>query len=136
MSQEVIPIRVGEITLLSKHLVLIKHNFGESIRLQDVEEQIECTRKLAKDNDYVVILDGGEVLDIEDDAMNLAARHVDDQWKAFALIIRSLSDRLFANYYLFFKKPVRPTQAFTTLPGAEKWLKQYVPIDGTIDYNL
>lgn len=136
MSKEVIPIRVGEAILLSKHLVLVKHNFGEIIKLEDVQEQISVSQKLANGHDFVVILDGGEALDIEDEAMNLAARYENEKWKAFAIIIRSLSDRLFANYYLFFKKPVRPTQVFTTPTGAEKWLKQYVPIDVPVEYEL
>ena len=65
-----------------------------------------------------------------------AAKYENKKCLAFAIIVRSISERLFANYYLKFKKPVRPTKVFTTPAGAEKWLKQFIAIDAPLKYEI
>lgn len=55
---------------------------------------------------------------------------------SIAIIVRSISERLFANYYLKFKKPVRPTKVFTNPKVAEEWLGQFVKIEEPLNYDL
>lgn len=106
------------------------------LELGDVKEQIAASEQLSGGTDYAVILDGGLTLDVSDEAMTFAARYQNKKWIAFAIIVRSLSERLFANYYLRFKKPVRPTKVFTTPASAEKWLKRFVKIDAPLKYEI
>ena len=136
MKQTVIPIKNGEVILFSEQIVLVKHTVDHKITLMDVKEQIEAAVKISGDKDFVAILDGALMLDIEEEAMTYAARYKYKRWKAMALIVRSISERLFANYYLQFRKPARPTKAFTTPAGAEKWLKQFVKIDTPLKYGV
>jgi hypothetical protein len=136
MEQEILSIKMGEVILLSKHVVLVKHTHGDVLTLEDMMDAVQYSSQLSKGNDYVLILDGLLAPDVEDNAMNFIANHLNDQWKAFAIIVRNLSDKLLANYYLFFIKPSRPTKAFATIQEAEKWLKEYVEIDSPIQYSI
>jgi hypothetical protein len=134
--ENIIPVRIGEVILYSKALVLVKLMPDNEIGVEDVKEQIVAAEKLTKGSRFVVVLDGGLTLDVKDGAMTYAAKHQNEKWLAFAIIVRSLSERLFANYYLRFKKPIRPTKVFTTPKGAEEWLKQFTPIDIPLNYKI
>jgi hypothetical protein len=134
--RKVIPVRIGEVILYSKGLVIVKLKPDHLIEVEDVKEHLEAAIKLTKGSDFVTILDGGLTLDVSDQAMNYAAKHENKKWLAFAIIVRSISERLFANYYLKFKRPIRPTKVFTTPRGAEEWLKQFVPIEKPLKYEV
>ena len=136
MKQKRISIRIGDVILFSEQLVLVKLKGDHEITLEDVKEQIDAAVKITVGKDFAAVLDGGLTLDVQDAAMTYAARFKNDNWKAFAIIVRSISERLFANYYLMFKKPVRPTRVFTTPAGAEKWLKQFVKMDVPLNYEV
>ena len=45
---------------------------------------------------------------------------------ADAFVINSLPQRIIANFYRKFNKPVRPTKVFDNVDEAIKWLKNYV----------
>ncbi len=134
--QENIRIRIGEVILYSEQLVLVKLIHDHEITLDDVKEQIDAALAISGNQDFAVILDGGLTLDVTDEAMSYAARFKNERWKAFAIIVRSISERLFANYYLMFKKPIRPTKVFTTPAGAEKWLKEYIKMEVPLKYEI
>ena len=136
MEKKKIPIRIGDVVLFSEQLVLVKLKGDHTLMLDDVKEQIDAALKLTDGKDFAAIMDGGLTLDVEDAAMTYAARFKNDNWKAFAIVVRSISERLFANYYLMFKKPVRPTKVFTSPSGAEKWLKQFVEIEKPLNYEI
>jgi|CXWL01.1.fsa_nt_gi hypothetical protein len=131
-----IPVRIGEVILYSKGVVLVKLIEDHKIEIEDVKEHIAAALKLTIGSDFVVILDGGVTLDVSDKAMNFAAKFENKEWLAFAIVVRSISERLFANYYLKFKKPTRPTKAFTTPKGAEEWLSQFMPFDVPLKYEI
>lgn len=134
--KKTIPVRIGEVILYDKGVVLVKLKADHEIELEDVKEHIEAAEKLTKGAEFVTILDGGITLDVSEKAMNYAAKLENKKWLAFAIIVRSISERLFANYYLKFKKPMRPTKVFTTPRGAEEWLKQFIPVKKPIKYNI
>ncbi len=136
MKKKVIPVRIGEVILYSKGLVIVKLNSDHTIELDDVKEHIEASLELTEGSDFVTILDGGLTLDVSEAAMTYAAKLENKKWLAFAIIVRSISERLFANYFLKFKRPVRPTKVFTTPKGAEEWLRQFITIDGPVKYRV
>lgn len=45
--------------------------------------------------------------------------------KAGAFVIKSMAQKLLANFYLKINTPERPTKFFNNKEEAEKWLKQY-----------
>ncbi len=134
--QKSIVVRLGEVILYSKRLVLVKLQNDHEIEIDDVKEFVTSALKLTENSDFAVILDGGLTLDVSEAAMNYAAKYENKKWLAFAIVVRSISERLFANYYLKFKKPVRPTKVFTTPHGAAEWLSQYIVIDGPVNYTV
>jgi hypothetical protein len=46
--------------------------------------------------------------------------------KAEAIVIQSFSQKMVANFYLRFNKPVVPTRVFNQVAPALEWLKKYV----------
>ena len=122
-------VRNGEVILCSSGFVLAKLKEDNEIELRDAKEMITACEKLAGGDDFVAMLDGGVSLDIGEDAMLYCAKYKNDQWKAFAIIVRTISERIFANYYLKFKRPARPTKVFTSTDKAIDWLKEYVPFE-------
>ena len=136
MEHKSISIRLGEVVLLSPQIVLVRLKNDHEITLEDVKEQIDASLKITNGEKFVAVLDGGLTLDVSDEAMTYAARYKDERWLAFAIIVRSISERLFANYYLMFKKPVRPTKAFNTPNGAEKWISEYVKVESPLKYEI
>lgn len=134
--KNIIPVRIGEVILYSKGLVLVKLNSDHEISVEDVKEHVAAAERLTKGSDFVCILDGGLTLDVSEAAMTYAAKHDNKKWLAFAIVVRSISERLFANYYLRFKRPIRPTKVFTTPKGAEEWLKKYILIEKPVKYEI
>ena len=131
-----IPVRIGEVILYAPGLVIVKLIHDNEINVEDVKEHIEASLKLTRGSDFVVILDGGLTLDVQEAAMTYAAKYENKKWKAFAIVVRSISERLFANYYLKFKNPIRPTRVFTTPKGAAEWLGQFIPINISVRYSI
>ena len=134
--QKIIPVRIGEVILYCKGLVLVKLIHDHEIELKDVKEHVEAAVTLTKGSEFVAILDGGLTLDVAEEAMTYVAKHENKKWLAFAIVVRSISERLFANYYLRFKRPVRPTKVFTSPKAAEEWLKQFIPIEKPVKYEI
>ena len=134
--QRSMPVRLGEVTLFAKGLILIKLREDHEIDLEDVKEFVEVSLTLTNGDAFAVILDGGLTIDVSEEAMNYAARYENKKWLAFAIIVRSIAERLFANYYLKFKRPIRHTKVFTTPNGAEEWLKQFIRIDVPLKYSI
>ena len=123
---QIIPVRYGEVILCSKGFVLAKLTDDNKIQLQDAKEMIACGEELTGGDHFVTMIDGGLTLDIDEDAMLYSAKYKNDNWKAFAIVVRTISERIFANYYLKFKKPVRPTKVFSSPEKAIEWLKGYL----------
>ena len=136
MSRKKIKVRIGEVILFYDQLVIVKLGNDHEITLEDVQEQIEAARLITGEKEFVAILDGGNTIDVKEDAMSYIARFQEGRWLALAIVVRSISERLFANYYLMFKKPIRPTRVFTTPAGAVKWLKQFIKIEGPVEYDV
>lgn len=122
---KIIPVRIGDVILCSKGFVLIKLVDDNEIGLADVEDMIAASLQLTEGGDYVAMLDGGLTMDISEEAMRYAAKYQSAQWKAFAIVVRTFSERILANYYLKFKKPIRATQVFTNPKRAIEWLGEY-----------
>lgn len=126
---QIVPIRHGEVVLCSKSFILIKLREDNEILLSDVKEMIKLCVQFGENKPYGVMLDGGTTLDIDERGMTYCARYLDDNWKSFAIVVRSLSDRIFANYYLKFKKPIRPTEIFSNSDKATLWMKQFLSFE-------
>ena len=122
---KIISLRIAELILCSKGFVLAKQNEEHQIELADVREQIAAAEKITEGGDYVSMMDGGLTLDVTEEAMTYVARFQSERWKAFAIVVRSISERILANYFIRFKKPVRPTKVFTNPERAVEWLREY-----------
>jgi len=122
---KIISVRIAEMVLCSKGFVLAKQNEEHVIELKDVQEQIAAAEKMTEGGDYVSMMDGGLTMDVTDEAMTYVAKFKSARWKAFAIVARSFSERILAGYFIKFKKPIRPTQVFTSPEKAIAWLREH-----------
>ena len=136
MKRKSVKVRIGEVILLTPNIVLCKRADDHSITFDDAKEMIDLSCQLTGERDFAVILDGGPLLDVDERSMNYASKFDEKRWKAFAIIVRTITERLFANYYLVFKKPGRPTKIFTSQKEAEKWLAEILKDEVKLDYKL
>ena len=88
--QKSIVVRLGEVILYSKRLVLVKLQNDHEIEIDDVKEFVTSALKLTENSDFAVILDGGLTLDVSEAAMNYAAKYENKKWLAFAIVVRSI----------------------------------------------
>lgn len=125
-SHKTILVRNGEVILCSTGFVLVKLKEDHEIELRDAKEMISACEEICGNGEFVTMLDGGVSIDIGEDAMLYCAKYKKDEWKAFAIIVRTISERIFANYYLKFKKPIRPTKIFSSPDKGIEWLQGFV----------
>ena len=77
-------------------------------------------------NKYLVLIEAGHRTEVEDDIKELSASKSGNHYTiADAIVVKSLSQRLIANLYLRFNKPVKPTRIFSDAESAAFWLMSF-----------
>ncbi len=131
-----ISLESGEVILCNKGFVLVRLNGDREIDLEEVKKQVEAGVKLTNGDDYVAMFDAGGTIDVNEEGMTYAANYKNNNWKAFAIVVRSISERILANYFIRFKKPVRPTKVFTNPERAIEWLSEHLKFEKPKDELL
>lgn len=98
------------------------------LTVQDVIDHRAIASQLVNGKPHCVLAIPGKHTQATDDARQFAAENRAAQRIAEAVVIRSLSVRLMANFYLKFQKPFTPTRIFTTQDEAMKWLQSLLPL--------
>jgi len=92
--------------------------------VKDVWEAKKINTELSKGKPYAYLGVLGEFSEITDVAKELmASKEIIGKTIAKALLIKSLSDRLLANFYLKISKPALKTRVFTSREKALVWLR-------------
>ena len=75
---------------------------------------------------YLNLIESGIKTEVEDDMRYAAASKAENKYTiADAIIVKSLSQRIIANFYLRFNKPVKPTKIFSDREEAAFWLMSF-----------
>lgn len=107
---------------------IIHYTYLPNSEVDEVEHQINYNAVIdlvGKDKKYPVIIDGDEFVNVTAEARKLI-RTLEPliPITARALIIKSLSHRILANFYIQFHKPIVPTKIFTNYEDAFLYLKK------------
>lgn len=95
--------------------------------LSDLKEINEALTTLAGGKRKLLLVIANEFSDIDKDSREYMATDESTQHSiAEAYVIKSLSQKIIANFYLRINKPKVPTMIFTNLSSAEKWLKSFL----------
>jgi archaellum biogenesis ATPase FlaH len=97
----------------------------ELLQTKDLQEIRQWVRSLS-DSRYLVLIETGHRTEVEDDIREISAsKSGDDFTIADAIVVKSLSQRIIANFYLRFNKPVKPTRIFSEAESAAFWLMSF-----------
>jgi hypothetical protein len=92
---------------------------------KDLEDSRKWTLSVGG-GQYLNLIEAGIKTEVEDDMRYAAASTVENKFTiADAIIVKSLSQRIIANFYLRFNKPVKPTKIFSDREEAAFWLMSF-----------
>jgi hypothetical protein len=113
----------SRVQLLDSNLVKVDI-FGDIIDLAEAREMNEAIGMLCSNGRTLVLLTAKPECKFTPGAMKFSSSQEGLQYTiADAIVVRSLGQRLTANFYLRINKPRRPTRIFSTEREAIRWLR-------------
>lgn len=104
-------------------LLIITLVDDSELSVDDIRMQRETAFSFHKGEPHVVLAIAGQRTTASEEARKFASTHIPKGRIAEAVLIRSLSVRILANFYLKFHKPDVPTRMFDRRENAMTWLK-------------
>ena len=101
-------------------------NSGAEIELSDAALIVEAMGKLGKGLKFPVLIDAGEFTSIDKEVRIFSANEESNLYTlADAIAYCSFAQKLIADFYIKYNKPIVPTKAFPTKEEAMKWLQTF-----------
>lgn len=95
------------------------------VGIEDVKMIVAAQRKLSGEKMPVLAI-CAEFASTNSDVMRYISKNENFPYsKAGAFVIKSMAQKLLANFYLKINVPQRPTKFFNSKEEAEKWLQQF-----------
>jgi len=117
--------RSAYISLEDEIILVARMKEGVDIDVDHILENFEAMAQFNPINDFPILLDAGNHMNITKEARELAAsKGLAPNRSAMAIMVPSISIRLLGNFYIKVNKPARPTQLFTNRELAIQWLKE------------
>jgi hypothetical protein len=92
--------------------------------LEETKEVHSKVTELNGEQPILILHVLGKHTSADDDSRKfLASKAGNQQRKAFAFVLQSLSQRIIANFYIKMNRPEKPTHFFNSQQEAEKWLR-------------
>lgn len=102
------------------------HNYT----LQNLKDINAAQKKINNGVRRPLLVVGATYANVDGDAREyMASVESTKHSSAEAFVIRSLGQRILANFYLKVNKPEAPTRFFNDIKSAEDWLHTYLPSD-------
>jgi len=112
----------------SEGILWVIHKDGVEMGIIEAAEHAEACCKLCRGNQTRMVIDArAKTVFVTDEARNYLAHHEDiiKVRKAHAIIVDSIPNRLLANFYFRFNKPIGPGKVFNSEKAAISWLRKY-----------
>ena len=107
---------------------ILNINFKEDadVKLENAKENLKARKAFQKEEKVKVLSDVSNVWNISKDARAFfATKQVTDLNIAMAMIAKSFSSKILANFFMKFNKPATPTKMFNSKEKALAWLSQF-----------
>ena len=120
--------RTAEISYDELTRILKVKIIGNSeIGLADALQNYEATKKLTKEDRFLVLVDGRVPLSVSREARAYSAQARNNEGRiAEAFIVTSTANKLLANFYINVNKPKIPTRCFSNEEDAVQWLEGFL----------
>jgi hypothetical protein len=121
-------VNCGVIRLGDDGIMYMYMREGYTVEVEDLKELVKITGELGGGKKYPNLIKGGIYTSISSEARAYSATTESNLFTlADAFVIRSMAQKLLANFYLKFDKPVSPTRFFDAEKEAIAWLKTFLP---------
>lgn len=125
-----IDLEKATVSLLDEHIIHIHIKSGREIELSDAVYIVEAMGKLGNGKKYPILIDAGSFSSIDKEARVFSAAAESNLYTvADAIAYYNLAQKLLADFYVKYNKPVIPTRTFPNKQEAITWLK-------TFTYNI
>ncbi|MFZ5552197.1 MAG: hypothetical protein ACOZCO_03705 [Bacteroidota bacterium] len=105
------------------HIIFKK---DQSIDLEDFFAGLELIKKVGKGKKFLYLYDPEENSDVTPELRKYVSSDNANKYTiADAILVNRLSQKIIANFYLKFHKPIMPTAVFLHKKEAIKWLKTF-----------
>jgi hypothetical protein len=116
------------VSMLKEGILYLHLKAGSEIELADAVLAIEAMGKLGGGKKYPVLIDAGEFASVDKEVRIFSASPESNIYTvADAIAYISVAQKLIADFYIKYNKPVVPTKAFPTKNEAMSWLKTFLP---------
>lgn len=127
---KVIDLEKVQISLVEEGIVVNHIKLGKLIEASDVYEIRNVNLDLVKHQPYGVLVESDELTSFSKEARILAAsEEIACHSAAKALFIKSLGQRIIANFYLQLNKPFVKTRVFEDKEEACEWIRKEVNLE-------
>lgn len=107
------------------NIVYVRMKEDSDVTIQSMKEQYKAQAQLVKDEEYAVLVDGTNNVNVPPATREFMAKHSPANRKATAIITnQNLATLLIANFYVRFNRPAVPTRLFKNETVAVHWLKK------------
>lgn len=94
---------------------------------EDVNDVLDVVAEIGEGRSFPNLVTIETFVEISKEAKILSASDEGNRYTlADAFVLKSISLKLFGNFYLTINKPVKPTRLFTDPDSAIKWLKTFM----------
>lgn len=113
----------ARVQLYEPTLVRIEIFSGTIIGLKESRSMNDAVGTLSGGKECLVLIVADEFAQFDSDSSDFSASEEGQRYTtADALVVKSLSQKILANFYLKFNKPAKPTRIFTNEAEAIAWL--------------
>ena len=122
-----IQLKKSIVSLIDGCILHIYLKAGSEIELADAGLIVEAMGKLSGGKKMPVLIDAGEFTSIDKEVRVFSASAESNIYTlADAIAYYSLAQKLIADFYVKYNKPVVPTKVFAKKPEAIDWLKGFI----------
>lgn len=101
-------------------------NESEEFTVEDLKKLVNAQKELGGDKLPVLVL-CAEHASTNSDLLNTISKNSNNPFsKADAFVIKSMAQKILANFYIKINKPERPTKFFNNKDEAINWLKPFI----------
>lgn len=106
---------------------MLKFKNNIDFELEDAIEVDDLTYNLVKGNPFVTLVDARDIRsNISHESRKYFAtnKKITIIRKAQSIVVNSLHNKLIANFYMNFHRPINPVKVFTDIQQAEIWVRE------------
>ncbi len=113
------------ITIYDSNILHFVMHDGETLTAEDLCMSRKWTESIGGGR-YLNLIEAGTKTEVEDSMRSSSASGGQNMHTiADAIVVKNLSQRIIANFYLRFNKPVKPTRIFSESESAAFWLMSF-----------